>query len=184
MLEAISPLGDFDETINSVRIREIAGFGLIALAVPMGGEKAFATALKKETGCALPEPGHFTSNSGKGVLLIWTQRDQVFLFNGDETPMQEISLREKFATRAYVTDQSDGWAVLEVSGERALEALERICPINLNPAVFYEGMAARTVMEHLGVLILRTASDKWLLLSARSSALSFLHAVTQSAKNL
>lgn len=184
MLDAISPLGGFDETINDVRIREVTGFGLISLARPQGGEKAFATAVKKITGCAMPDPGNFSRNGKTGTLLIWTQPDQLFLLNNDETPMQEITLRKQLAGKAYATDQSDGWAILEISGARALEALERICPVNLHPDVFTEGMAARTVMEHLGVLILRTGPEVWRLMSARSSAASFLHAVTQSAKNL
>ena len=44
--------------------------------------------------------------------------------------------------------------------------------------------AARTVMEHLGVLILRTGEDDYLLLSASSSAKSFLHAVEVSLTNV
>jgi sarcosine oxidase subunit gamma len=39
-------------------------------------------------------------------------------------------------------------------------------------------------MEHLGVLILRSGDDEYLLLSASSSARSFLHAVETSLRNI
>ena len=55
---------------------------------------------------------------------------------------------------------------------------------SLYPDAFVEGAAARTVMEHLGVLILRTGPDAYLLLSASSSAGSFLHAVETSLVNV
>jgi sarcosine oxidase subunit gamma len=45
-------------------------------------------------------------------------------------------------------------------------------------------MAQRTVMEHLGVLILRTGDDAFMLLSASSSAKSFLHALETSVANV
>ncbi len=184
MLEAISPLGGFDKTINDVRIREITGFGLVSLAVPLGGQKAFETAVRKLSGCALPDPGHFARNAGKTNLLIWTMADQFFLLTDSDEPMQEIGLRARLKTAAHVADQSDGWVILEVSGNRAIGALERICPIDLHRDVFTEGSAARTVMEHLGVMILRVSKDGWWLMSARSSSYSFLHAIEQSAKNL
>ena len=39
-------------------------------------------------------------------------------------------------------------------------------------------------MEHLGVLIMRTGEDRFLLLSASSSAGSFLHAVETAIKSV
>ena len=47
---------------------------------------------------------------------------------------------------------------------------------------FGDGRVARTVMEHLGVIIHRESDGTYLLMSASSSAESFLHAVETSIK--
>ena len=41
-------------------------------------------------------------------------------------------------------------------------------------------VSARTVMEHMGAMIVHLSGDRFLLLSASSSAQSFLHAVELS----
>ena len=68
-----------------------------------------------------------------------------------------------------------GWRLNQRA--RCREALERICPLDLHPDAFGVDHAARTVMEHLGVLIIRTGEEAYLLLSASSSAGSFQHAL-------
>ncbi|WP_229802146.1 sarcosine oxidase subunit gamma [Paramylibacter ulvae] len=107
--------------------------------------------------------------------VIQTQRDQWFII-GDAN-----GIRTKFD---YTTDQTDGWVTLEISGENTISALERICPINLHPDQFQIGHAARTAMEHMGCIILRTDTQTFHLFSASSSAESFLHAVETSIKNV
>jgi sarcosine oxidase subunit gamma len=62
--------------------------------------------------------------------------------------------------------------------------LERICPIDLHPQAFAVGAVARTLMDHLNVIILREGGDTFLLMSARSSARSFWHAVETSIRNI
>jgi sarcosine oxidase subunit gamma len=74
--------------------------------------------------------------------------------------------------------------MLRVSGPKSRIALERICPLDLHPSTFPQGRVARTLMEHLGVIILHEGPDTYLLLSARSSAGSFLHAVETSVRNV
>ena len=83
----------------------------------------------------------------------------------------------------YTTDQSDVWVTLELSGAGARRALERICPLDLMPESFGIGAAARTTMEHLGTIIIRNDADSFLLMSASSSAQSFLHALETSIIN-
>ena len=100
------------------------------------------------------------------------------------TPDAERVVAARLNGAAYTTDQTDVWVALGLSGAARGAALERICPIDLHPDAFAVDDAARTVMEHLGVLILRTDADEYLLLSASSSARSFLHAVETSLRNI
>ena len=84
----------------------------------------------------------------------------------------------------YYTDQTDSWVTLRVSGAKSRTALERICPIDLDPKAFSPGAVTRTVMEHHGAIILRDGQNSFVLLSARSSACSFLRAVERSVDNI
>jgi len=110
--------------------------------------------------------------------------DQAFILFTWAGPDAERYLAERLGDAVYLTDQTDTWCSLEVEGIDSRAALERICPVDLHPLAFAEGDAARTVMEHMGVLVLRTGPDRFLLLSAGSSAGSFLHAVRRSAENI
>jgi len=184
VLDANSPLNGFDETINDIRISEVTGLSILSLAVPLTMDVKFKDAVRKTFGLALPEPGRLTSDTKIGTKLLWTAPDQIFALQDESRISGIASLKDRMGSNAYLTDQSDSWAILALGGDRVLQALERICPIDLNPAKFKTGMAARTHMEHLGVFILRVEDDTWWLMSARSSAGSFLHAVTQSAKNI
>jgi sarcosine oxidase subunit gamma len=93
-------------------------------------------------------------------------------------PDAERVVEGKLGGAGYTTDQSDSWVVLEISGPDTLAALERLCP--LNTATMPENGYGRTTMEHMGAAILRLADDRFLLMSASSSARSFLHAVETS----
>ena len=55
----------------------------------------------------------------------------------------------------YTTLQTDAWVVLTLAGGNARAALERLCPLDLHDSVFAVNSAARTVMEHMGAMILR-----------------------------
>ena len=110
--------------------------------------------------------------------------DQAFAIFSLATPDAEEMVSKHTKKALYLTDQTDVWSGLEVSGPLALAALERICPIDLHDDAFAIGDAARTVMEYLGVLIIRTDDEAYLLLSASSSAGSFLHMLETSIRNV
>jgi len=184
VLKAKTALDGYSAEINDVSIREIESLDIISLAVPTGGEKQISTALKNQFGLAMPKSGKFSSASRGDAQLLWMSQDQFFLLRPETTSNPAHAVAELLNNRAYVTDQSDSYAILEVSGNRALEALERICPVNLHEDEFKIGSIARTMMEHLGVVIMKTETNKWTLMSSRSSAHSFLHAIEASAKNI
>ena len=100
-------------------------------------------------------------------------------------PKPEIqSMAVTFGESAYITDQTDAWVILEISGESSREALERICQVDLDKNVFQLDGMARTTMEHMSAIIIRKADDTFYLMSASSSAKSFLHAVELSAQHV
>lgn len=180
-LTAQPPLGGVDIGIGDNRIRERGDLAIVSVAA--SNEEALAAALKD--GWGLDLPGARGATTAGDVRAIRTGPDQIFLiFEAFAGADAERIVRERVAAEGYTTDQTDGWVALEISGPDTIAALERICPIDLNPQVFPDGAAARTVMEHMGVLILRLRAERVLLLSARSSGRSFLHAVETSYRNV
>lgn len=171
-LSAQSALDDADITIGTCRLHERSDVTLISVAVPRGGEKTLADKLNAVFGLALPPP---TGRSEKdGVSLVRMAVDQYFLMGAREIATDDVS------DVSYLTDQSDSWIVLELSGRGCLDALERSFPVDLHDSVFPVGSFARTQVEHMGAAILRVGPDTYWLMSARSSARSFWHAIETS----
>ncbi len=180
VLEAKPFLGGYKRDISGVELEEVTGLAIVSVAAPRGEEKNLKATMKSAFDCVFPVPGEVAHAKDKKTRFVGMSPDQIFaLFEHEGTDAAEI-IGKKLKGRGYVTLQSDNWVALRISGARVREALERICPVDLNSDVFAIDHAARTVMEHLGVVIVREDADTFLLLSASSSAHSFLHAVETS----
>lgn len=177
-LTAKSPLNGLDTTNGRCRLREVTDISIVSAAMPVGSEKKTMAALKKAYGLGTPD-GRVSTASGKGRALMATP-DQLLIVLNEDGGLHAKAVREALGGTVYTTDQTDNLVALEVSGSGAVEALERICPIDLHDSTFPVGAYARTVMEHLGATIIRTGDDSYLLMSASSSAKSFAHAIQQS----
>lgn len=177
------PLKGFDHSFGDTRLYAPTDLAIVSIALPLGGEDAALKAIKSAFDADLPNPGQ-SAMAKDETRLVRLSPDQAFAIFKRATPDAEPHVQTLLKGAAYTTDQTDVWSGLALDGPLARTALERICPIDLHPDAFVEGAAARTVMEHLGVLILRTGPDAYLLLSASSSAGSFLHAVETSLVNV
>lgn len=181
-LQAVSSLGGYSETIGAVSVIEPDRMALVAVAPPRGEEAALAASLDSGYGLAWPETGQ--SSATGDVRLMGMARDQAFLLFPHDGPNAVPAVREKLGETAWLTDQSDSWAMLRVSGADVRRALERLCMLDLHSDAFAIGAAQRTTMEHLAVIIVREDVDTFLLMSPTSSAESFLDAVVTSARNI
>lgn len=183
-LTAQPPLGIDPLEINGVEAREVTDYSIVSLATPLDGEDTLIASVSSAYGVALPAIGRTVRSDDGSTLILGLQPGQFFVLfkSTDEQPLDLVN--ERIRDEAYLTDQSDSWAMVRISGTRSREALERICPIDLDPLVFVIGAVARTLMEHLGVIILREDEDAFLLMSARSSARSFWHALELSIRNI
>ena len=184
-LRARPPLDGYNRTISAVALAEVSGLALVSAAVPQGGDEAFAAALAGGFGASRPATGDSATGNKFGARVLGMQPDQMFiLFEPPDPDRPAESVAAALGGAAYVTDQTDNWAMLSIAGTGVCAALERICPLDLADEAFPEGRVARTVMEHLAVIILRDGADSFLLMSPRSSARSFLHAVELSVVNV
>jgi sarcosine oxidase subunit gamma len=96
------------------------------------------------------------------------------------------SLQEEIGSLAAVSDQSDGYAVLRLTGPMLRNALAKIVPIDLHSRAFKPGDVASTVASHMGVTLWRLpdgpdGSTVVEIAVFRSLAGSFWHALSLSA---
>lgn len=161
---------------EGLHIEELPQLKLLSVAAQEAKIADVSNALNSRCGLTWPEVGQSTSSAQTTCLGL--QDSQVFLLN-EMSDLDHATLAADLSQNASITDQSDSWVSIKLSGERSRDVLERICPIDLHPDIFTDGNVARSVMEHLGVIVFRQG-DAFLLLSARSSAESFLHVLTQS----
>jgi len=179
-LTAKSPLGGYIADPKGLSIREVTGFTTLSLGVFQGAENPLKAALKKKLKISLPDTAQ--ASVVGDVSLLPVARDQWFLRFPEKDGDIAQDMAKDLKDLAAITDQSDSWAELELSGPKVIEKLVRLCPIDIHNDVFLVGAVARTSMEHLGVIMMRLednsdGQNRFLLLSPRSSAESFLHAL-------
>ena len=149
-------------TVGTVTLAEVDVGPITSVAAFPGGTKAVAKGLKA-LGLAMPEPNTFTEK--KGARIVWTGREQAFLM-GVEAPSLE---------GAAVTDQTDGWTVLSLTGAGAVDVLARLVPMDLRLPAFPVGRAVRTQLNHMNVVILRVGDHAFEIMGFRSMARTAWH---------
>jgi sarcosine oxidase subunit gamma len=86
------------------------------------------------------------------VHFIWAGPGRWLAEAPNEEPITfERNLREALTGLASVTSQSDGRAIIRISGRKAREALAKGVPLDLDPRVFGPGDTAMTVVGHINV---------------------------------
>lgn len=181
-LTAEAPLDGAKLELDGIALQEVSGRSLVSIAIPYDGGAALRSAVEAAYGLQIPATGRFVSRDG--TFLLGMARDQIWLMRESSDADAATRVAADLGGAGYVTDQSDAWVLVRVSGRNCRAALERICPLDLDADVFTAGTVARTVMEHLSVIILREQADAFLLMSPRSSAQSFWHALEVSARNV
>jgi sarcosine oxidase subunit gamma len=115
-----------------------------------------------------PAPGVVSSKGD--ARLVCTGRGQAFLFG---------AVPEGLGAVAALSDQSDGWAGLSLTGTGAVDVLARLVPLDLRALV--PGQCARTTLGHMP-LILIAVFGGFEVLVFRSMARSAWHEVEQALR--
>lgn len=158
-------------TLGGVTLAEVDVGPITSIAVLPGGAKAVAKALKT-IGFAMPEPNRFAEK--KGARILWTGRDQAFLIGADCPTLEG----------AAVTDQSDGWTVLGLSGAGAVDVLARLVPVDLRLSACPVGTALRTQVNHMNTVIQRVGDYDFEIMVFRSMARTAWHEVEAAMQML
>nr|WP_241741196.1 sarcosine oxidase subunit gamma family protein [Gemmobacter straminiformis] len=141
-----------------------------------GGAKAVAAALRP-FGLTFPDPNRQSVNGA--MRLVWTGREQAFLV-GPAAPEMAPGLAATLDGAAAVTDQSDGWAVLTLSGPLARETLARLVPLDLRDTAFAVGAVARSGLNHMQMILTRSDTATYEVMVFRSMARTAWHELAEA----
>ena len=180
---ALTALGhDKAETVQlgPYRIVERFDVALASLAVRRGQEAAFEKAAKA---AGVPLPAAARHEAAAVYAAFWTTPEMWFV-EADFATHEDIvaALKPAFGETASITEQTDAWVRFDVSGPNLSALLERLT--NLDFTTLPDGYASRTVMEHLGVYLVKHGAEKVALYGPRSSAHGLLHALEVTAKSV
>lgn len=183
-------LGGYTQDFQTVRLTEVTDIELVHVAIAKDEIERLTEKVRAESGLDWPAPGSFSTSErddDSDLRIVWLAADQgmIMIPKSGETLLGtgRTGLADAIGDAGYLTGQTDNWVALRLAGTGSVPALERLCPLDLHETAMPPGTAARTVMEHLAVIILRESAEHFLLLSPSSSAGSFLHAVETSILN-
>lgn len=174
-LIAKTPLNDFAPmTIGDATLSEVDLGVLTSLAPYKGQLKSAAAALKEAHGMAWPAPGRATGKAG--ARAIWFGRDMVLLAG----PAPDASLTQF----AALTDQSDAWTCLQLSGDSAEDIFARLVPVDLRGTSFKRGHTARSLVQHMNGSITRIGPQTFLVMVFRSMAKTLLYDLQRAMESV
>ncbi|WP_439140461.1 sarcosine oxidase subunit gamma [Roseicyclus sp.] len=156
-------------TLADVALHEAPLIPIWSIAPYRGQEENVTAQLKKSLGLGFPAPGALLSKGA--VSIAWSGYDQAFLMGA--APDARLS------AHAALSDQSDAWAQLVLSGPLARAVLARLVPIDLSVAAFPVGAAARSMLGHMNTLILQAEDRVFTLMIYRSMTATAVHELSQ-----
>jgi sarcosine oxidase subunit gamma len=133
-----------------VIVSEQSGAALASVMARKGKIAELCARVKERHDIDLPMTPRVSAKDG--TRFIWAGLGRWLVTAPNEAPSAfERNLRETLAGLASVSNQSDGRAIIRVSGLRARDALAKGVPIDLDPRVFGPDDTAMTVAAHINI---------------------------------
>lgn len=183
-IKATVELQKYKKIINDLNISELLNLNIIALAIKSEHK---GSALKKlEQMLKIKSPDFKCCKKSRlgNVRVLRMSEDQLFIiYHSDSEELLQNLLNEidKFF---YITEQTDAWTGIKISGKKVYDCMERLCSLDLSQENFDSDYFARTTIEQMGSIIIKSKTNEFELFSASSSAKSFLHAIETAASNI
>ena len=182
-LQALTALGAREPAvveIGPLRITERVDVALASVAARRGWMADLATAAKA-AGVPLPDAARHQSDAPYSAF--WTAPEMWFVeapFGSHELIADQ--LKAALGDAASITEQTDAWVAFDLAATDLAPVLERLCNVDFHSVP--KGYATRTVMEHLGVYLVKLDGGAARLYGPRSSAQSLLHALEAAAASV
>lgn len=182
-LKAMTALGAQGAAVvelGPLRISERTDIAVASLAARKG---RMADLAAKAQAAGLPLPGPAQSVAGSPYSAFWTAPEMWFV----EAPYATHELiadmlRAALGDGASITEQTDAWVIFDLAALDLAPVLERLCNVDFRTVP--DGYATRTMMEHLGVYLIKHGPGSVRLYGPRSSAESLLHAIETAAHSV
>ena len=159
-------------TIADTTLAEVDA-GIITSVQPFPGQGKAVDKALKPLGFGFPAVNSVVQKDA--ALMVWAGRETAFLIGVDCPDIAGV---------AAVTDQSGGWVSLDLTGPAAAEALMRYVPMDLRLSAFPVGMAARTPLYHMSMVLMRVSDQGFRLMLFRSMARTAWHEISVALKTL
>lgn len=130
--------------------------------------------MRAQLGGPFPAPGEVRS-FGAG-RIVWAGRDLVFLMDVDPPA--------GLAEVAALTDQTDGWVWVHLTGADARAVLARLTPLDLRSGGFAIGTSARTMLNHMQAILIRPAPEAFEIAVFRSMAGTLVHELQEAMRSV
>ncbi len=156
-LMATEPTPRLPLEIGAARLAAVAAGQVTAIAPYPGCD---VTPVLADLGLAFPAPNSMTAAGA--LRIVWAGREMAFLLGGPAP--------EGLEDLAALSDQSDGWVFVQLTGAAAREVLARVTPLDLRDAAMPVASAARTLINHMPALILHNAPQAYEIAVFRSMA--------------
>jgi sarcosine oxidase subunit gamma len=163
-----APWGELPQEVGGLTLAAVA-LDRVTEVLAIGGAD-LSEAFREAVGVGLPAVGR--TEAADGVRVVWSGREAVLVLGA----AVEVE-------GALCVDQSDGWVGLELEGG-VREVLARLCPLDLRDGSFPVGAAARSLLNHVPVLLARVSEGGWLLLAPSSMAGTVLEELAEAARGV
>lgn len=182
-LQPLTALGKREATTvthGPLTISERTDVALASVAARKGRANDLSAAAQR---AGVPLPGPATHQQGTPYSAFWVAPEMWFV----EAPYASHELiadmlKSALGDAASITEQTDAWVAFDLAAPDLTPVLERLC--NVDFAKVPQGHATRTVMEHLGVYLVKHGPGAARVYGPRSSAESLLHALETAAHSL
>lgn len=163
--------------IGPLRITERTDLALASVAARRGRMTDLSAAAQ---GAGVPLPEAARHQAGAPYSAFWTAPEMWFVEApyGSHELIADL-LKTALGDAASITEQTDAWVAFDLAAADLAPVLERICNVDFRSAP--KGYATRTVIEHLGVYLVKLDQGAVRLYGPRSSAQSLLHALEAAA---
>jgi len=178
---AISALDHIRPLEGAISLKEKTDFGALNLR---GTGASFLEAAQHALGLQLPLEPNTTSRT-KDIQALWLGPDE-WLLRAPLGQTSSLAMKLNDALRGHhaaLTDVSDQWAGLRLSGQDARTVLAKGCPLDFHPRVFRPGLCAQSHYLKAPLIIAQVDEVPTYDIQVRRSFAEYLWmALTQSAE--
>ena len=173
LLEKSAAEGLLPIKVSNTSIVEVDGLILTSISPLKNKTEKLADHLKKSHGLSLPNKGRSTGK--EGMRALWF---------GQHTLLVGPKPDGKLSKFGVLTDQSDAWVILRMSGDLIEDVLMRLSPVDVRLRTFKVGSVVRTGLLHVNVTMHRVGANTIDVYGFRSMAKTLCHELTQALSSV